>query len=107
MNRGRHSDLLILVWQKATTVKIHHFFLVENIYAVFSTEFASVSLCGAVGPDEGLCVLIISMPSEAFFLRPREPELVSLWLRTYAMAGAGEEASKRRSQKKGPKISYE
>jgi hypothetical protein len=27
---------LILVWHKATTVKIHHFFLVEKAYPVLS-----------------------------------------------------------------------
>lgn len=32
----------MLVWHKATTVRIHHFFLVEKAYAVRSIELASV-----------------------------------------------------------------
>ena len=41
------GNLLMLVWQRATTVKIHHFFLRENAYAVCSAELASLSMNGS------------------------------------------------------------
>jgi hypothetical protein len=38
----------MLVWQSATTVSTAHFFFLENLYAVYSREFASLRTSGAV-----------------------------------------------------------
>jgi hypothetical protein len=85
LDRSSHS--LILVWHNATTVKIHHLFLVENIYPVFSMQFASVSTWAPRISFWGLRVERNSMFSAVVsFLRPLEPpELASLPFLTYAM----------------------
>jgi hypothetical protein len=44
--KSEDNHLLILVWQSPTTVKIVHLCFFVNLYPVFSTEFASVSISG-------------------------------------------------------------
>lgn len=54
MGTERCSDLLMLVWHNATTVRIHHFFFVEKAQAVSLRLVASFRMLMLLSPFDSL-----------------------------------------------------